>query len=85
MRDKLLRMGEVVLGEDEGKTLLGRPKMDERLGFIFTFIFKKQEDDVDRKCVTDRARMKARSYLFLHFKHDWGLVYNLTNFVALCM
>jgi len=33
-------MGEVVLGKDEGKTLLGRPKMDERLGFIFTFILR---------------------------------------------
>jgi len=23
--------------------------------------------------------------LFLHFKHDWSLIYNLTNFLVLCM
>lgn len=85
MSDKLWRMGEVVMGEDEVKTLLGRPEMNGRLGLIFTFIFKKQEGDVDGKCVTDRARINARSYLFLHLKHDCSLVYNLTNFVALCM
>jgi len=27
--------------KDEGKTLLGRPKVNERVGLIFTFIFKK--------------------------------------------
>jgi len=85
MSDKLLRMGETIMGKYEGKTLLGRPEMNGRLGLIFTFIFKKQEGDVDGKCVTNRARMNARSYLFLSFKHDWSLVYNLTNFVALCM
>jgi hypothetical protein len=41
MSDKLWRMGEVVMGEDEVKTLLGRPEMNGRLGLIFTFIFKK--------------------------------------------
>lgn len=85
MSDRLLHMGEVVMGKDEGKTLLGRPEMSGRLDFIFTFIFKEQEGDVDGKCVTDRARMNARSYLFLHFKHYWSFVYNLTNFVVLCV
>jgi hypothetical protein len=33
-------MLEDVKGKDEGKTLLGRPKMNGRLGLILTFILK---------------------------------------------
>ena len=41
MWDKLLLMGEVVMVKDEGKTLLGRPKIDGRLDLIFIFMLKK--------------------------------------------
>jgi len=38
---QIIVYGRSCYGKHKGKTLLGRPKMDGRLGLIYTFIFKK--------------------------------------------
>lgn len=66
MSDEIMRMGEVVMVKYEEKKLVGRPKIDGTLGFIFIFMLEKYEGGVDGNCVTDGARTNARSYMFLY-------------------